>query len=89
MNYPRSQLSKHLHDFLMTYGYCSICTTCAISGTSGRNTFNQWKLFKDDLKCYISQQNNYSKLLKQISDNIIIFICGYTTCAAYGTSGTN
>ena len=23
MNYPRSQLSKHLHNFLMTYGYCS------------------------------------------------------------------
>ena len=35
VNYPRSQLSKHLHDFLMNYGYCWICTTCAISGTSG------------------------------------------------------
>ena len=41
------------------------------------------------LKCYISTQNNDSNLLKQISDNLIVFIYGYATCATYGTSGTN
>ena len=89
MIYPRFQLSKHSHHFLMTYGYCSICTTCAISGIRGRNIINKWKLLKADLKCYISTQNNDSNLLKQISDNLTVFIYGYTTCATYGTSGTN
>ena len=48
-----------------------------------------WKLLKADLKCYISTQNNDSNLLKQISDNLTVFIYGYATCATYGTSGTN
>ena len=33
--------------------------------------------------------NDNSKLSKQISENIIIYICGYATCATYGTSATN
>ena len=29
------------------------------------------------------------KMLKPISENIIVFICDYATCAIYGKSGTN
>ena len=32
MNYPRSKFSKHSDYFLINYGYCSNCATCAISG---------------------------------------------------------
>ena len=39
MNYPRHQISIYFGQFLMSYGYCIICATCAISGTSGRNTY--------------------------------------------------
>ena len=47
MNYPRSQLSKHSHHFLMTYGYCSICTTCAISGTSGITIYKYSEIIRN------------------------------------------
>ena len=65
MNYHRSQFSKHLHYFLMIYGYCTICGTSPISGTSGRHAFQLVEIIEDALKCYISLQNNYSKLIKQ------------------------
>ena len=39
-----------------------------------------WKLLEDDLKRYISLQNYDSDVVKQISDYIIVFICGYATC---------
>ena len=42
-----------------------MCATCVISGTSGRHTFQLVEIIEDALKCYISLQNNYSKLLKQ------------------------
>ena len=32
MNYPRSQFSKHWDYFLISYGHCSNCATCAIGG---------------------------------------------------------
>ena len=47
---------------------------------------NKWKLI-DDLKRYISLQNYDSDFVKQISDCIIVFICGYATCATIGRSG--
>ena len=87
MNYPRSKISKHSDYFLINYGY-SNCATCAISGKVAGIYIYKWKLLKDDLK-YISTQNNCSNLLKQISDNIIVLIYGYATCATYGTSGIN
>ena len=65
MNYPRSQFSKHLHYFLMIYGHCKMCATCVIGRTSGRHTFQLVEIIEDALKCYISLQNNYSKLQKQ------------------------
>ena len=81
MIYPRFQFSKHLHSFLMSYDYCSICATCAINGMSGRNIYiNKWKLLKDDLKCYISTQNNDSNLLKQISVISLYYIWLYHLC---------
>ena len=49
---------------------------------------NKWKLL-DDLNRYISLQNYYSDFVKQISDYIIVFICGYATCSTIGRSGTN
>ena len=49
---------------------------------------NKWKLL-DDLKRYISLQNYDSDFVKQISDYIIVFICGYATCATIGRSGAN
>ena len=30
MNYPRSKFSKHSDYFLISYGHCSNCSTCAI-----------------------------------------------------------
>ena len=39
-NYPRSKFSKHLHFFQLSCHHCSICATCAISGTSVSAT---WK----------------------------------------------
>ena len=50
---------------------------------------NKWKLLEDDLKRYISIQNYDSEIVKQISDYIIVFICGYATCATIGRSGAN
>ena len=50
---------------------------------------NKWKLLEDDLKRYISLQNYDSDFVKQISDYIIVFICGYATCATIGRSGAN
>ena len=50
---------------------------------------NKGKFVIDDLKCYISIQNNNSRMLKQISDHIIVFVCVPATCATYCTSGTN
>ena len=50
---------------------------------------NKWKLLEDDLKRYISLQNYDSDFVKQISDYIIVFICGYATCATVGRSGAN
>ena len=50
---------------------------------------NMWKLLEDDLKRYISLQNYDSDFVKQNSDYIIVFICGYATCATIGTSGAN
>ena len=50
---------------------------------------NMWKLLEDDLKRYISLQNYDSDFVKQISDYIIVFTCGYATCATIGRSGTN
>ena len=38
---------------------------------------NKWKLLEDDLERYISLQNYDSDFVKQISDYIIVFICGY------------
>ena len=32
MNHPRSKFSKHSDYFLISYGHCSNCATCAISG---------------------------------------------------------
>ena len=49
---------------------------------------NKWKLL-DDLKRYISLQNYDSDFVKQISNYIIVFICGYATCATISRSGTN
>ena len=65
-----------------------MCANSVISGTSGRNTFQLVEIIEDDLKCYISLQNNDNSKFtkKQISDKIIVFICGYATCATYGTS---
>ena len=45
---------------------------------------NKWKLLEDNLKRYISLQNYNSVFVKQISDYIIVFICGYATCATIG-----
>ena len=39
------------------------------------------------LKCCFSTQNTDSNLLKQISDNKIVYMYGYATCATYGRSG--
>ena len=39
MNYPRSQFSKHLLNFRLSYGHCDICAICATYGTSGRDTY--------------------------------------------------
>ena len=50
---------------------------------------NKWKLLEDDLKRYISLQNYDSEIVKQISDYIIVFICGYATCVTIGRSGAN
>ena len=50
---------------------------------------NKWKLLEDDLKRYISLQNYDSDFVKQIPDYIIVFICGYATCATIGRSGAN
>ena len=50
---------------------------------------NKWKLLEDDLKRYISLQNYDSDFVKQISDYIIVFICGYATCTTIGRSGAN
>ena len=50
---------------------------------------NKWKLLVDDLKRYISLQNYDSDFVKQISDYIIVFICGYATCATISRSGAN
>ena len=50
---------------------------------------NMWKLLEDDLKRYISLQNYDSDFVKQISDYIIVFICGYATCATIGRSVAN
>ena len=63
MNYPRSQFSKHSHYFLISYGHCSNCATCAISGKVAGARGNRWKLLKDDLKCYISLPNTVSKVV--------------------------
>ena len=49
---------------------------------------NKWKLL-DDLKRYISLQNYDSEIAKQISNYIIVFICGYATCVTIGRSGVN
>ena len=32
MNYPRCKFSKHSDYFLISYGHCSNCANCAISG---------------------------------------------------------
>ena len=85
MNYSRLQFSKHSHYFLINYGYCTICASCAISD---RNTFQLVEMIEDDLKCIFPEQNSDSSC-KQISDKMIVFICGYATCPTYGTSGTN
>ena len=50
---------------------------------------NKWKLLEDDLKRYIYIQNHDSDFVKQISDYIVVFICGYATCATIDRSGTN
>ena len=50
---------------------------------------NKWKLLEDDFKRYISLQNYDSDFEMQISDYIIVFICGYATCATIGRSVTN
>ena len=50
---------------------------------------NKWKLLEDDLKRYIYIQNYDSDFVKQISDYIVVFICGYATCATIDRSGTN
>ena len=50
---------------------------------------NKWKLLEDDLKRYIYLQNYDSDFVKQISDYIVVFICGYATCATIDRSGTN
>ena len=50
---------------------------------------NKWKLLEDDLKRYISLRNYDSNFVKKISNYIIVFICGYATCATIGRSGTN
>ena len=42
-----------------------MCATFVISGTSDRYTFRLVEIIEDALKCCISLQNNYSKLLKQ------------------------
>ena len=52
-DYPRSKFSEHSDYFLINYGYCSNCATCAISGKVAGTPGNRWKLLKDDLKCYI------------------------------------
>ena len=65
VNHSRLQFSKHSHYFLINYGYCTICATCAISGTSGRNTFQLVEMIEDDLKCIFPEQNSDSKLLNK------------------------
>ena len=50
---PRSEFSKHSEYFLISYGHCSNCATCAISGKVAGSRGNRWKLLKNDLKCYI------------------------------------
>ena len=39
MNYPRSQFSKLLLNFWLSYGHCDICVTCATYGADGRDTY--------------------------------------------------
>ena len=53
MNYLKSQFSKHSDYILISYGHCSNCATCAISGKVEGTRGNRLKLLKDDLKCYI------------------------------------
>ena len=73
MNYPRPKFSKHLHYFLLSYGYCSICTTSAISGRSGIHT---------QQRCYhifaLATLNNSfvgKYVLQVILNNFHILIC--------------
>ena len=47
MNYPRSQFSKHLQIFRMSYGHCYICTTCATFGTGGKATCRHMDIIMD------------------------------------------
>ena len=65
VNYSRLKFSKHSHYFLIKCGYRTICATCAISGTNGRNTFQLVEMIGDDLKCIFPEQNSDSKLLKK------------------------
>ena len=37
-SYPKFQFSKRIHLFLLSYGHCHICATCATYGSSGRDT---------------------------------------------------
>ena len=66
-----------------------MCATYAISGTSGRDTFQLVEIIERSLDILYFLQRNYSKLLIQISDNIIIFICGYVTYVTYERSDTH
>ena len=43
---PRFQFSKHLHLFLLSYGPCHICATCATYGSSGRDTHRYMDMIK-------------------------------------------
>ena len=87
MNNPRFQCSKHSHDLLISYGHCSNCATCAISGKVVGARGNRWKLLKDDLKCYIPYQiliqSSYNEFLN--SPYINMCPCHFAT---YGTSDT-
>ena len=70
----------------MSYGYCSICATCSISGTSGRNTYKY-----NDMICLITIDHYFVE--KYILETISIF--GYentyqkieiATCAIFDTT---
>ena len=64
----RLQIYKHLNHSRLRYGNCSICTICATYGYICKSSYTSIKILY-----YLA--NNYTKLLKQISDHFHAKIC--------------